>query len=340
MLPYVPYPGRISARVGVSSPRMADLKNEFSWSPSRDRLFDRCLRAYYWRYYAHWYGWQRNAPAEARIAYRLGKQDSFPTWGGTIVHDIVEGAIKNLRDFHQPIDLDRMKADAKARLRRGWVESRDGAWRSDPKRKVSLFEHYYGGPDDRSKEKTQRVEDVVYTSLTHFANGPFPPLLARLDRSQYRSIEALDSIKIDGNTVYVKPDLAFDHPDDGTLWLVDWKTGSPKEADHFQVATYALYAREKWGVEPSKARGVLAYLYDGDQKIVDVSADAVDAAVVQIQESMAKMRKDLTDVDDNVADRKDFPMNEDERVCGWCNYRQLCFGGKDVPGAQLAGDPI
>jgi hypothetical protein len=136
---------------------MADFKNEFSWSPSRDRLFDRCLRAYYWRYYAHWNGWRSDAPEEARVAYRLGKQDSFPTWGGTIVHDVVEGAIKGLRDFHRPIDVERLHGEAKQRLRSGWVESRDGAWVRDPKRKVSLWEHYYGGPEDRSKERTERV---------------------------------------------------------------------------------------------------------------------------------------------------------------------------------------
>ncbi len=317
---------------------MADFKNEFSWSPSRDRLFERCRRAYFWRYYAHWNGWRRDAPEEARVAYRLGKQDSFPTWGGTIVHDLVEVAIKNLRDFHQPVSLDKLKADARARLRREWVQSRDGAWRRDPKRNVSLWEHYYGGPDDRSKERTQRVEDVVYTSLTHFAEGPFPPLLARLDRSQYRSIEALDSIKVDGNTVYVKPDLAFENPDDGTLWLVDWKTGSPKEADRFQVATYALYAREKWGVDPAQARGVLAYLYTGQQDVVDVSKDAVDAAEEQIRASMQTMRSRLRDADDNAAHRDDFPRNDDETACSWCNFRQLCDGGAGVPGAELAGD--
>jgi CRISPR/Cas system-associated exonuclease Cas4 (RecB family) len=319
---------------------MADFKNEFSWSPSRDRLFERCLRAYYWRYYAHWNGWRRDSPEEARVAYRLGKQDSFPTWGGTIVHDVVEGAVKALRDFHQPIDVDKMKAEAKKRLRTGWVESRDGQWIRDPKRKVSLWEHYYGGPDDRSKERTQKVEDVVYTSLDNFASGPFPPLLARLDRSQYRAIEALDSIKVDGNTVYVKPDLAFDHPDDGTVWLVDWKTGRPKEADQFQVATYALYAREKWGVDPAQARGVLAYLYDGTQEIVDVAAAAVDTAADRIRESMKKMQSPLVDIPNNEADRKAFPLNEDQKSCGWCNFKQLCFGGGDVPGAQLAGDGI
>ncbi len=319
---------------------MADFKNEFSWSPSRDRLFDRCLRAYYWRYYAHWNGWRRDAPEEARVAYRLGKQDSFPTWGGTIVHDIVEVAMKNQRDFHQAIDVKVLHSQAKKRLREGWVESRDGQWVRDPKRKLSLWEHYYGGPDDRSKERTQKVEDIVYTSLTHFAEGPFPALLARLDRSQYKSIEALDSIQVDGNTVYVKPDLAFENPDDGTLWLVDWKTGSPKEADRFQVATYALYAREKWGVDPSQARGVLAYLYPGTQDVVDVSAEAVDAAAEQIRASMKKMRALLTDVEGNGADREDFPMVEDRDVCSWCNFKQLCFGSAGVPGAEVAGDTL
>ena len=85
---------------------------------------------------------------------------------------------------------------------------------------------------------------------------------------------------------------------------------------------------------------MLAYLYDGTQEVVDVAADAVDAAAERIRESMAKMQAKLRDVPDNVAHRDDFPLNEDQDRCHWCNFKQLCFGGAGVPGAQLAGDRI
>ncbi len=319
---------------------MADLKNEFSWSTSRRRLYDRCLRAYWWRYYAHWYGWMRSAPEEARIAYRLGKQDSFATWGGTIVHDLIEAEVKQIRDTKRAVSYERMEKAARDRLRTGWVESRDGLWRRDPKRKLSLWEHYYGDPSDRSKERTDAIAEKVYTSMRGFVDGPFPDLLMRTDRSAFKNIEVLDSIKIDGHTIYVKPDLAFVHPDDGLLWLVDWKTGKPGAADDFQVATYALFAREKWGVEPGGSKGVLVYLAEGEQKEFELGPEALDRAEATIKESLAEMRGRLSDPENNAGDMDDFPMAEDRQVCTWCGFKQLCFGGAGVPGAALAGDSI
>lgn len=315
-----------------------DFKNEFSWSTSRDRLFQRCRRAYYWRYYAHWGGWGRDATDEQRIAYRLGKQDSFATWGGTIVHDVIEDAIKALIQRGTPIELDALKADARARLRTGWVQSRDGHWARDPKRNVQLWEHYYGDEDSRRPERTKRVADTVYTALEGFVAGPFPELIARTPREAFLNIEILDTIQIDGAKVYVKPDLAFRHPDHGDVWLVDWKTGTPKEVDDFQVRTYALWARTKHGVEPAQVRGVLVYLARGEQKDFGVDEEGLAAAEQRIRESLGGMRSSLRDPDNNVGDLADFPMADDDSVCRWCNFRQLCFGRAGVPGAEQAGD--
>jgi CRISPR/Cas system-associated exonuclease Cas4 (RecB family) len=317
-----------------------DFKNEFSWSNSRDRLFQRCKRAYFWRYYAHWGGWDRRAPEQARVAYRLGKQDSFATWAGTIVHDTIEEAIKALRDRRQPIELDALKSRARAMLRRGWVQSRDGHWVSSPKRAVCLWEHYYGDDEDRRPERTKYVSDVVYGGLQGFVDGPWPELLARVPVAGFRNIEVLDTIPVNGRKVYVKPDLAFEHPDDGLIWLVDWKTGVPKEADQFQVASYALFAREKWGVRAEQTRTVLAYVSRGEQQDFSPTDADLDAARDRIAASMEAMASLLQggDQDANEAAIEDFPMTEDEGTCRSCNFRQLCFGIEGVPGATQAGD--
>ena len=39
----------------------AELKNEFSWSNSRDATFRECPRRYYFRYYGSWGGWSVSA---------------------------------------------------------------------------------------------------------------------------------------------------------------------------------------------------------------------------------------------------------------------------------------
>ncbi|MCO4768642.1 MAG: PD-(D/E)XK nuclease family protein [Deltaproteobacteria bacterium] len=319
-------------------PARPPLENRFSWSPSRARLFGDCRRAYWYRYYGQWFGWEVDAPAKVRIAYRLGKMDTLDTWAGTIVHDLIEQAIKKAR-WGRPIRGEELRQQARARLRVGWVQSRDGHWRHEPKRCTNLMEHYYADSTGLGKPRTDAIAERVYTALDNFVNGPFPELLARLPRDHWRSIEGLDSLEVAGQTVYVKPDLAFEHPDDGTTWLVDWKTGLPSDKDDFQVATYALFAGSKWGVAPESCRGVLVYLGLGEEKQVDVTAEALAKARAAIEDSIAAMREPLREVEKNVADRPDFPMTDDRTRCGFCAFRQLCFGGEGVPGAALAEDP-
>ena len=313
--------------------------NKFSWSNSREKLFRTCLRAYWWRYYGHWGGWSYSASPESRIAYRLGKMDSLPTWAGSIVHDTIQESIEALRDSGTPIDCETLRTRARNRLRKGWVESRDALWVRQPKQCVSLKEHYFGEQDALSIERTGEIAERIYTSLQSFCSGPYPGLLARLAPEDFRNVEVLDSMLIDGQTVYVKPDLAFIHPDDGLLWLVDWKTGRPRIEDDLQLATYALFAQSKWGSEPNEVRGVLSYLATGEERRVELSQQALDDAREKIRNSMSEMRTLLHDVDENVAVQSDFPQTEDKVRCRRCNFRQMCEGSAGIPGAELAGDP-
>ncbi len=260
------------------------------------------------------------------------------TWAGTIVHDLLESAIKKAR-WGRPIRGDELKKQARARLRMGWVQSRDGHWRHEPKRCLNLMSHYYGGEARIDRARTDAIAERVYSALDNFMNGPFPELLGRLPRDAWRSIEGLDSIEVSGRTVYVKPDLAFDHPDDGQTWLVDWKTGSPSEKDDFQVATYALFAGAKWGVPAEKCRAVLVYLVRGEERQVDVTSEALMKARAEIEASIESMLSALQDREGNVAAKDSFPMASDRSGCGRCSYRQLCFGNEGVPGAALAQDP-
>ena len=50
---------------------MTELTNEFSWSKSRDEIFQTCPRQYYFNYYGYWGGWQKDAPERIRQIYLL-----------------------------------------------------------------------------------------------------------------------------------------------------------------------------------------------------------------------------------------------------------------------------
>ena len=61
---------------------MADFKNEFSWSYSRDNLFQECKREYYYNYYGSWGGWEKNKADEiTRTLYVLKNlQNRWQQW--------------------------------------------------------------------------------------------------------------------------------------------------------------------------------------------------------------------------------------------------------------------
>ena len=48
-----------------------ELKNTFSWSVSRHRIFSECRRAYYYRHYGFWGGWDVESDPRIREIYVL-----------------------------------------------------------------------------------------------------------------------------------------------------------------------------------------------------------------------------------------------------------------------------
>ena len=68
-------------------PGVRDLRNDFSWSRSRDGAFHDCRRKYYYQYYGAWGGWDPAAAPEVRRLYVLKQLQSRQQWVGRAVHD-------------------------------------------------------------------------------------------------------------------------------------------------------------------------------------------------------------------------------------------------------------
>jgi hypothetical protein len=81
---------------------MAELKNEFTWSFSRRQTFESCRRRYWFRYYAFWGGWNRDAPELARKAYFFSKMASLAMLVGTAVHETIADVLRALRSRREP----------------------------------------------------------------------------------------------------------------------------------------------------------------------------------------------------------------------------------------------
>ncbi len=309
---------------------MAELKNEFSWSVSRDRLFRSCPRAYYYNYYGSWGGWDRNAPERTRRIYILKNLQTLEMWAGGIVHDTIAEVLRRYARARAPIRAGELQARARAKLRQGWVEAVSGAWRQSPK-KTNLYGLYYGNGKTLPRERTERIRERVYSCLAAFAESDVLREVLAVPYMSWRPVDQLDSFALDGLKVWCAIDFAYTDPG-GVLRILDWKTGGENAEElELQLACYAYFAQEKWYTHADNLRAAGVYLRDGARvREHAVTPEVLVRAKETILDSAARMREKLTDVSKNAAREQDFPFSADERACNRCNFREVCPREKDT----------
>ena len=84
---------------------MSDFKNEFTWSISRNRVFQACPRQYYFNYYGYWGGWEMDAPARTRQIYILKNLKNRYMWAGEKVHSCIKHTLINLQRGISVLDV-------------------------------------------------------------------------------------------------------------------------------------------------------------------------------------------------------------------------------------------
>ncbi len=299
---------------------MAELRNEFSWSQTRSEKLKTCPRAYYWQYYGKWNGWKGDAPAEARLAYRLSKMTNLDLFAGSVVHEVTENVLRTARDGEPP-PLEVAREDARRRLNEGWTSSRERRYLVDPKAAVNLFEHYYQAPVGPSD--IERIREKVFRCVENLYSSEALSFLRKIPPRDWLAVEALGHFHLDGVKVYAKPDVAV--REGGTVFLFDWKSGKAAAQNDVQLAGYALFAIESYGAEPGSIETVLVYLKDGTVKSTTPDAALLDSARESIRESIKAMKGLLADAERNVARKEDFEMTSDRRTCRACFFRELCF---------------
>jgi hypothetical protein len=298
---------------------MAPLKNNFSWSHTRAKAFDECLRLYYWRHYGSWEGWRAVAPASARLAYRLKHLKTFPMWAGEIVHRVIEGHLRAMRAGQRPVPAEE-RQQALNWLNQGWTQSTRKEWTRDPKNAVNLFEHYYG--HGASKEERSGLREHVFACIDRFFESEAFACLNEAGPARWLTIESLESFDVMSFPVWVKLDFAFHSGED--VVIADWKTGKPGEDDARQVNTYALYAMAKWQTSPERIEARDVYLRDGSEVAVRPDPASLIDHREAIMASMRDMRARLRDPETNEAALDDFPMTGSPSRCPRCAFRQLC----------------
>jgi CRISPR/Cas system-associated exonuclease Cas4 (RecB family) len=317
---------------------MGEIKNELSWSKSRDEVLRTCPRKYYFQYYASWGGWLKDADPRTRQIYILKNLDSIPTWIGQKVHDCIEHTVQNLRWGQPGLAVDRIVDVTLKKMRQEYISSWHGRYRERPK-SCGLFEHEYGtgrGEDDW-RDASEQVEKCLRT----FYESDVYARLRALPREAWLEAEEWAHFFLDGVKVWVKLDCAY-RGDEGQVVIYDWKTGKRlSEETSLQLSCYALYVGQKWNADAARVIAREYNLFHDDEREFAVTAEDLDATVTYMRAAFDDMRLLLDDAENNVPLPEDrFVRTDVERYCERCNFLRVCrpeLLGEDGPTAEAAG---
>jgi len=297
---------------------MGKLQNIFSWSVSRDRLFNECRRAYYYHYYGAWGGWERDAPESVRKAYLLKNMHSIDTWIGDVVHQTIKWVLEN-KAAGKDIAIDAARIRIKEHLVRTWNQSKEKQWVNGIKQNLNLFEHYY----DRAPSQELLHDKIAkaVNSIDNFYKMKITDIFSGVGRDGFLSIDELDSFDLNGVKVYAVPDFAVKQD---RYILFDWKTGKPSEKDRFQLSFYVLYAQAKWRAALDEVEVIPVYLSSPDCVLAPVPVVDLNQVRQYVAESVQAMHGILIDIAANSADMERCPKTQFVKKCNFCRFRELC----------------
>ncbi|MBV8172143.1 MAG: PD-(D/E)XK nuclease family protein [Candidatus Eremiobacteraeota bacterium] len=314
---------------------MSDIKNEFAYSWSRADAFYQCPRRFYWQHYGSWNGWEDDAPANARLAYRLKHIQSLAMLIGEIFHAVVGRALRERPERPSSVPAAALHDSAERIFYEQLAASRAKSWRTNPKYNANLFEDYYSG--GLTARESQEGLVALHKCIDGFAADGFGRRAFGVERARLKMIDDPANFDqkralIEGVIVYAPPDLVVEGKDGTSLHIVDWKTGRHRDASVVQLAVYGLVVSELRGVPISRLSAHLVYVGHGQHDECAQLSSGIEEAKRKIDAFVHDVQERLTDVERNVAgDIERFPMTTSVFKCRSCKFRELCGRTGDPP---------
>ena len=300
---------------------MSELKNEFSWSKTRDEVFKTCPRQYWFSYYGYWNGWLENAAERTRQIYVLKNLRNRQMLAGEKVHQCIQRSLYNIQRGIKVLPIDEIVTITLDQMRAEFRSSKSKNYRKNPK-SCGLLEHEY--EMEVRDEEWKEVAGNVETCLRHFyASDIYDGLKSHL-REGWLEVEEFSSFYLDDIKINLVIDCAI--KEGAGVYIYDWKTGKSLSEDlSIQLGCYALYALEKWNIPP-ESLSIIEYNLSFDKSNwFSVSQEEMRGMQSYIKGSIKDMHSLLTDIPNNLPMEEDrFIKIEDEHVTSRCNFRKVC----------------
>jgi len=300
---------------------MSVLKNEFSWSKTRDEVFRTCPRQYWFSYYGYWNGWFENAPRRTRQIYVLKNLKNRHRWAGEKIHECIQRSLHNVRRGIKVLPVDEIVSITLDQMRAEFRSSKAKNYRKLAK-SCGLFEHEY--EVEVRDEEWKEVASHVETCLRNFYASDIYDGLKSHRKEGWLEVEEFSSFDLDQAKINLVIDCAIKEGEG--IYIYDWKTGKSLSEDlSIQLGCYALYAMEKWSISPESLSIVEYNLSMNKSNWFSVSAEEMKGMKGYINGSIKDMRSLLADIPNNLPMEEDrFSRIEDQGVSLRCNYRRVC----------------
>ena len=300
---------------------MSELRNEFSWSKTRDEVFKNCPRQYWFSYYGYWNGWLESAPERTRQIYVLKNLKNRHMWAGEKIHECLQRSLNNIRRGIRVLAVDEIVSITLDQMRAEFRSSKSKNYWKNPK-SCGLFEHEYDV--EVSDEEWKEVASNVETCLRNFYASDIYDGLKSHPKEGWLEVEEFSSFDLDHTKINLTIDCAIKEGEG--FYVYDWKTGKSLSEDlSVQLGCYALYALEKWNIPP-ESLSIIEYNLSFDKSNwFSVTQEEMKGIKGYINGSIKDMQSLLTNALNNLPMEEDrFSKIEDERVSFRCNFRKVC----------------
>jgi CRISPR/Cas system-associated exonuclease Cas4 (RecB family) len=300
---------------------MGKLKNEFSWSKSRNDIFRECHRKYYYTYYGHWGGWEFDAPDEVRQIYILGKLKNRYMWAGAVVHNSIKNVLEETKSGRVPL-MNRLIGITREQMRYDFESSKNKRYWQDPK-SCALFEHEYDV--EVKEERWKDLWNHVETCIQNFYSSDIFDVVKNIDFSLWLPIEEFQGFLFEDTKINVKLDFAY-RDRNGGITIIDWKTGKSELAgSDVQLACYTLFAIDQWNVSPEKVRTIEYNLHHKRGITNRLDAGEIEEIKGYMRKSIEGMKALLADPVQNISSKDNFAKTINQETCSSCNFRRVCL---------------
>jgi hypothetical protein len=296
---------------------------EKSWSFSKHKNYLDCKRSFYFNTFAHWNGWEYQAPDRAKHAYRLKKISNVYALSGQFLHEEIAKSIKQGN-----VDVKNSAKIIRNRLNKAVIDSRNNIdkWKQRPKDYNILHEFYYG--DGVSKELGGKITARVVSSLENLKNSYTWNILKEkeVDIVEFEK-ENYPYFTLRDYKIFSILDLLYTK--NGKYYIVDWKSGRRStDENKRQMGVYALYVLNKYpDACPSKINGYNEYLSIDDKEFFTFNESDIDNLQSEIENSMIQMDELLKDTEKNIPLEEEGYLARVGEHCRYCNFIELCNEG-------------